>query len=170
MVFAGDHVALVDVNQVTLLVSRQNDLVVDVEVSLILDNVFDVFSSLHVVLAAVLVNADMAHFLVLCLQVVLLAHVIIILIIVVNVRVGAVLVSLGKLENHLVLLGFIFVVWIDQHVLIVICHVEVLLHLLGLSVYRKGHLFVLNCELRVLMLKEWAVVRIVFGLLVYLGV
>jgi hypothetical protein len=65
VVLSCNDVALVDVNQVALLVSRQNDLVIDVKISFILDNVLNMSCPLHVIHAPVLINADMTEFLVL---------------------------------------------------------------------------------------------------------
>ena len=64
---------------------------------------------------------------------------------------------LSNLEDDLMLkvLLVVWVVWIDDHELVVVGHVVVLVDLLLLSLQDKRHLLYLNQELRVLMLKEW---------------
>ena len=129
LILARDYITLVNVDQVALLISGQDDLIVDVEVS-VLHDVLDVLRSLDVVLAPVGVDANVTHFLVLGLQVVLLSYLVVVLVVVVDVWVGAVLMPLSQLEDDFVLLGYVFVVGVYQHVLVIVGHVEVLVNFL----------------------------------------
>ena len=143
---------LIDVDQVTLLISGENNFVLMVERSLVLDDVSDVLCSLHVVLASVVVDADVTHLLVLTLIEVSHSHVVVILVVIVNVWVLVILELLGELENNLLFFDLV-VVGVDQHVLVVVGHVEVLLDFLEVVVVDlKSHLLLLDGELGVQML------------------
>ena len=120
VVFSCDNITLVNIYQIALLICRKNNLVINIEVSFILDNVLDVSGSLHIVLTSISVDTDMTHLLVCSLEVVFLSYIIVVLIIVVDIWVGVVLMSLCKLEDDLILLSSVFVVRVDQHKLIVI--------------------------------------------------
>lgn len=75
-----------------------------VEGSWILHDIPDVLGSLHVVLASVVVNADVTHLLVLTVVVVSHSHFVIILVVIVNVWVLIVLELLCQLEDDLLFL------------------------------------------------------------------
>lgn len=81
------------------------------------------------VLAVVVVYADVTYFLVNVIIEIPLSDVVIVLIAVVNVGIGVVLEPLGQLHDGFLLLVFVVVVRVNQHVLIVVRNVEVLIDL-----------------------------------------
>lgn len=144
VIFASHHVGLVNVNQVTLLVSRQDNFVVHIQVSVVLHNVLYMLGSLHVVLAPVVIYANVGHLLVFSLVIILNSLLVIILVIVVDIWILVVLEFLCQLENYLILLGHILIVGVNEHVLVVVGHVEILLHFLLLFCNCQHHFFFLN--------------------------
>ena len=123
--------------------------------SFVLNNVLNMLSSLHMILASVVVDADMTHLLVLRLVVVSHSFLVVILVIIIFIRVSVVLEPLSKFEDHFLLL-FWLVVWIDQHVLVVVGHVKVLVKVfIKLVTNLEMYLFHLNSKLGVEMLQEW---------------
>ena len=145
---------LIDVYQVALLICRENDFVLMIELSSVLDDVSDMLCSLHVVFAPVVVDADVTYLLVLTEVVVSHSLFIIILVVVIHIWVLIVLELLGQLKDDLLFL-LIVVVGVDQHVLVVIGHVEVLFELLEVVIVNlQLHLLLLDCELSIQMLQE----------------
>lgn len=132
----------------------------DTEGPRILQNHPQVLSTLHVVLAPVVVVADVRDLLVNSAPVVSLPLVIVVLVAVVFVWVLVVLVLFGDLEDYLILLLLIQVVWVDELELRVVANVIELLHLLVFVDNVKRNGFFLDQELRVLMLKEWGKVLV----------
>ena len=124
---------------------------------LVVNDVSDVLGSLHVILASVCIDADVTDLLVCAVKIVFDSILIVVLIVVVHIRIWILVELLSKLEDNLVLLSDIFVVWIDKHVLVVISHVEVLVNLLLVLGDCQDHAFLLDGELRVLVLQEWTV-------------
>lgn len=114
-----------------------------------------VLSALHVVLASVVIVANVRDLLVDCAPVVPLSLIIVVLVAVVLIWVLVVLVLLGDLENNLVLLFLVQVVWINQLELGVMADVIELLNFLVFVDNIQINGFLLDQELRVLMLKEW---------------
>ena len=111
-------------------------------------------SALHVVSASVVVVADVGDLLVDSAAVVLLPLVVVILVAVVLVWVLVVLVLLGDLEDNLVLLLLVKIVWVDELELRVVAYVIKLLHGLILLDDVKHDSFLLDEELWILVLQE----------------
>jgi hypothetical protein len=111
-------------------------------------------SAFHVVFAAVVVVADVRDLFVDGTPVVSLPLLIVVQVAVVLVGILVVLVLLGDLENHLVLLLLVQVVRVNQLELRVVADVVVLVHLLVFLDHVQGDGFLLDEELRVLVLQE----------------
>jgi hypothetical protein len=152
------HLTWVNVNQVALLVSGQDDLVVGREVLLVVDDLLDVTGSLEIVLTSEIVDADVADLGVPNVEVVVLPNEVVVEVVVFDVGVWLVLVCLGDLEDDVCLLLLALVVGVYQHVLVVVGHVEVLVHDLGLAILLlvlELDFLLLDGELSVLVLQEW---------------
>jgi len=115
-------------------------------------NVFDMLCSFHVILASVRVNANMTHFFIFFFKIIFLSYVIVILVIIINVGVWIVLMPLSQLKNYVVLFLYAIIVWIYQHILIIISHIKVLIYFLVNCRLFKDYLFFLNRKLGVLVL------------------
>ena len=143
-IFTGNHMRLVNVDVRPLLVCGQDELIKAVQRPRIVQNHPQVLSPLHVVLASVVVMAHVRDLLVFGLPVVSLPLVEVVLILIVDIRVLIVLVLLSNLEDDLVLLCSVLIVWVNEHELIVISHVVVLVDHLILIDDIQGHFFFLN--------------------------
>jgi hypothetical protein len=162
------HIRLVDVDVRSLLVSGEDDFVVDAQRTGVVQDHSQVLSTLHVVFAPVVVVANVRDLFVDRTPVVSLSLVVVILITVVLVWVLVVLVLPGDLEDHLVLLFLVQVIGVDQLELGVVANVVILLDLLILLDDVQGDRFLLDQELWVLMLQKWSQVpmlplRCLFG-------
>ena len=149
-------ITLVHKNVGSLLIGRENESVVHGEWLWVLDDFSQVIGALHVTLAAVVVVANMRNLFVCSVVVVILSlleiiHVLIVFI----VRVDVVRVLFCNLENDLILLLQVLVVGINEHELVIIGHVVVLIYLLALVNNVELHLLFLDDELRVLVNQEW---------------
>lgn len=111
-----------------------------------------VLSTFHVILASVVIGADVRDLFVNCTSVIPLTLVVVILVAVILIRVLRVLVLLSDLENDLVLLLLVKIVRIDQLELRVMTDVVVLFHRPVLVNYIQDHGLLLNQELWVLVL------------------
>ena len=129
LVVACDHVRLVYIDVGSLLVCREDDLVVDAQWARVLQDHSQVLGTLHVVLATVVVVADVRDLLVDCAPVVPLPLVVVVLVAVVLIWVLVVLLCLCDLEDDLILLLLVQVIWIDQLELRVMADVIVLVNL-----------------------------------------
>ena len=100
---------------------------------------------LHVVLASVILIADVRDLLVDCLSVVFSSLVVIIDIMVFFVSVLVVLEFLGNLEQDILLVFVMLIVWVDKHVLIIVGDVVILVDgLLISSTFSNRNFFFLN--------------------------
>lgn len=123
----------------------------------LLQYLHQMLSPLNVVLAVVCVDADMTHFLVQFVEIVSFAHIEVVLVIVFNVWVGVVLEALGQCLDDILLLVFVFIIGVHEHVLVVISHIEVLLYCLRffrILILQYLDFFLLDCELCIKMLEE----------------
>ena len=101
----------------------------DAECARVLQDHSQVLGTLHVVLASVVVVTDVRDLLVDCAPVVHLPLIVVVLVAVVLIWVLVVLLSLCDLEDNLILLLLIQIIWIDQLELRVMTDVIVLVHL-----------------------------------------
>jgi amino acid transporter len=110
--------------------------------------------SLHVILAPVVITAHVRNLLVSLLKVILLSLIKVIFVLIFLILILVILMFFSNLEDDLMLevLLVVWVVWIDDHELVVVGHVVVLVDLLLLSLHHESHFLPLNQELRVLML------------------
>lgn len=114
------------------------------------------FGSLHVILGSVVLIANVRDLLVLGNSIVFSSLIIVIDVVIFFICVLVVLMLLGDLEYNVTLLLKAIVVWINEHVLVIIGDVvELLNFLLIVGSLVKDNLFFLNKELRILMLQEW---------------
>ena len=155
LVIACDHIRLVDINVRPLLIGGKDDLVVDAQRTGVLKDHSQVLGTLHVVLASVVVVANVRDLLVDRAPVVPLSLVVVVLVAVVLIWVLVVLVLPSDLENNLVLLLLVQVIWINQLELRVMTDVVELFNLLVFVNNIQINGFLLDQELRVLMLEEW---------------
>lgn len=155
LVIACDHIRLVDINVRPLLIGGKDDLVVDAQRTGVLKDHSQVLGTLHVVLASVVVVANVRDLLVDRAPVVPLSLVVVVLVAVVLIWVLIVLVLPSDLENNLVLLLLVQVIWINQLELRVMTDVVELFNLLVFVNNIQINGFLLDQELRVLMLEEW---------------
>ena len=154
-IVAGDHIRLVDVDVGSLLVGGQDDLVVDAQRTGVLQDHAQVLGTLHVVLASVVVVADVRNLFVNGTPVISLPLVIVVLVAVVLIWVLVVLVLPGDLENHLVLLLLVQVVGVDQLELRVVADIVVLFHLFVFLDDVQSDGFSLDQELWILVFQKW---------------
>ena len=164
MVFTRDHIALVNVDERSLLISAQNQLVINVQWPWILNNLSEMLRSFIMVLRPIFVSADVGDLLIICLPVVLLSLVEVVLVLVIDVWVLVVLVLLSQLKDYLVLLRIVLIIWVNEHILVIIRHIKVLINLFFLLDDAQNDLLFLNQELRVLMLQKWRI----FGMLFFI--
>ena len=129
LVVACDHVRLVHIDVGSLLVCRKDDLVVDAQWARVLQDHSQVLGTLHVVLATVVVVTDVGDLLVDCAPVVPLPLVVVVLVAVVLIWVLVVLLCLCDLEDDLIFLLLVQVIWIDQLELRVMTDIVVLVNL-----------------------------------------
>ena len=164
MVFTRDHIALINVDERSLLISAQNQLVIHVQWPWILNNLSEMLRSFIMVLRPIFVSADVGDLLIICLPVVLLSLVEVVLVLVIDVWVLVVLVLLSQLKDYLVLLRIVLIIWVNEHILVIIRHIKVLINLFFLLDDAQNDLLFLNQELRVLMLQKWRI----FGMLFFI--
>ena len=164
MVFTRDHIALINVDERSLLISAQNQLVINVQWPWILNNLSEMLRSFIMVLRPIFVSADVGDLLIICLPVVLLSLVEVVLVLVIDVWVLVVLVLLSQLKDYLVLLSIVLIIWVNEHILVIIRHIKVLINLFFLLDDAQNDLLFLNQELRVLMLQKWRI----FGMLFFI--
>ena len=97
------------------------------------------------VLASVVFIADMRDLLVDCFSVVFSSLVIIIDVVVFFVGILVVLVLLGDLEQNILLVFIMLVVWVDKHILVVIGDIVILVDYFLISgSFSNGHFFFLD--------------------------
>ena len=120
--------------------------------------------SFIMVLRPIFVSADVGDLLIICLPVVLLSLVEVVLVLVIDVWVLVVLVLLSQLKDYLVLLRIVLIIWVNEHILVIIRHIKVLINLFFLLDDAQNDLLFLNQELRVLMLQKWRI----FGMLFFI--
>jgi hypothetical protein len=106
---------------------------------MIIDNHFKVAGPFHMVFASVFITADMGYFFVFRTQIVLLSLLKIILIRIVVIRILVMRVFFSNLKNDLVFLFEIQIIGVDQHKLIVICYVIVLINFFVFFYYIQNH-------------------------------
>ena len=127
------------INIRSFLISRQNNFINNVKISMIIDNHFKVAGPFHMVFASVFITADMGYFFVFRTQIVLLSLLKIILIRIVVIRILVMRVFFSNLKNDLVFLFEIQIIGVDQHKLIVICYVIVLINFFVFFYYIQNH-------------------------------
>ena len=120
---------MVDVNIAGLGVGRKNDSVVGNQLGLVLDDVLDVVALLHVAIAAVEVMADVWHLLHFAVVIINLPLLQVVGVTILAGRLHYVAIALGQLLIDILLLSEVVVVRVDQHVLVVIRYVVVLVDL-----------------------------------------
>ena len=112
--------------------------------------------SFHMIFASVVVTADVRYLFVSLLEVVLLPLVEVVLVVVVLVGTLVVLMLPSNLENNLFfqISHVVRIVWINEHELIIMGHVVILIDFFLFSVHDDLDLVPLNKELRMLVLVE----------------
>lgn len=124
---------------------------VHLELDWVLQDLLEMSALFHVVFASIAVIANMRNLFVLASLIVLFPLLEVVHVFKLVVFYHVISVFLSELENDVILLGKIVVVWIDQHKLVVIRNVVVLIHYFILGHYFKSNLIFLNQKLRVLM-------------------
>jgi len=112
--------------------------------------------SLDVVLASIIFITNVRYFLINGASVIFSSLVIVINIVIFVILIFIILESLCNLEENILFVLIMFIVWVYEHVLVVICDVIVLVDMFFIcSSLVNKNLFFLDNKLRILVLQEW---------------